>query len=140
MPHYMYWLIAALALLGVEAIVGTFYVMVLSLACAMAGTVALAGLSLKIQVSVAVAATVIGLVMVYRVRASNPAAAGGKPAAGGPVKVVRWNEDGTARVHYQGEEWDAELEAPASADIPNDAVLYVKSMHGPKLLLTRRKP
>jgi membrane protein implicated in regulation of membrane protease activity len=140
MPHYIYWLIAALVLLGVEMVVGNFYMMALSLACALAGTLGLAALSFKIQVTAAVVAAVVGLVMVRRMKTSGPAR-GGKPAAGGPVRVVRWNEDGTARVHYQGEEWDAELESPdASTDAAHDEMLYVKSMHGSKLLLTRRKP
>ena len=55
---------------------------------------------------------------------------------GQSVRVISWLEDGIARVHYRGTEWDAELE---SSSVPRDGVLYIKAIQGSKLILTRYK-
>jgi len=56
---------------------------------------------------------------------------------GQSVRVISWREDGVARVHYRGTEWDAELE---SSNTPRDGVLYIKAIQGSKLILTPYKP
>ena len=53
-----------------------------------------------------------------------------------PVKIIKWHDDGTARVFYRGAEWDAETE---SADTPHEGTLYIKAVHGSGLVLTHNK-
>jgi membrane protein implicated in regulation of membrane protease activity len=53
-----------------------------------------------------------------------------------PVKVVKWNDNGSARVFYRGAEWDAELE---SVDTPHEGTLYIAALRGSGLVLTHRK-
>jgi membrane protein implicated in regulation of membrane protease activity len=138
MEPYMYWFILALVLLGVEMATGTFYMLVLSVAMALGGLVALAGLGLTMQTALAGLAAVIGTFILRRIRGGRPAGAESNNLdIGQPVKVVRWNDNGTARVHYRGAEWDA---APESADTPRESTLYIKAMQGNKLILTQHQP
>ncbi len=137
MAHYTLWFMLALALLGVEMATGTFYMLVLSGAVALGGVAALAGWELHTQLSLAGIAGVAGIVMLRRLRKSHPAdAANIGIDIGQPVRVVSWNEDGTARVQYRGAEWDAE---PESTHTPHEATLYIKAMQGSKLILTHHK-
>jgi len=137
MEPYIYWLILALILLGVEMATGTFYMLVLSVAMALGGLVALAGMGLAVQMTLAGLAAVIGTFILRRIKGGRPAGAESNSLdTGQPVKIIRWNDDGTARVHYRGAEWDAELE---SADTARDATLYIKAMQGNKLILTQHK-
>lgn len=138
MEHYIYWFILALVLLGLEMATGTFYFLVLSIAAAIGGILALAGLGLALQYSLAGLIAVAGTVILRRMKGARPQATGGNNLdIGQPVRVVTWNADGTARVQYRGAEWDAE---PESAGIARDAALYIKAMQGSKLILTQHKP
>jgi membrane protein implicated in regulation of membrane protease activity len=121
MAAYAVWFIMALVLLGLEMATGTFYMLVLSVAVASGGVAALAG-----------------IIILNRIKKVRPAhAANIGMDIGQPVRVVTWNADGTARVQYRGAEWDAEAELP---DTPRDATLYIKALHGSKLILTQHKP
>ncbi len=137
MEPYALWFIMALVLLGLEMATGTFYLLVLSVAAAIGGLVALAGLVPEIQMPLAAAAAVAGAVVVRRIRKVRPAAAASGFDIGQPVRIVNWNEDGSVRVHYRGAEWDAE---PESADTPRSGTLYIKALHGSRLILTAHKP
>jgi membrane protein implicated in regulation of membrane protease activity len=55
---------------------------------------------------------------------------------GQPVRVIKWNSNGSARVTYRGAEWDAEAE---SADTPHEGALYIAAVRGSALVLTHRK-
>jgi len=56
---------------------------------------------------------------------------------GQSVKVLKWNEDGSARVFYRGAEWDARAE---DSDTPHNETLYIKALQGSALVLTHHKP
>lgn len=138
MAPYIYWIILALVLLGVEMATGTFYMLVLSLAMALGGVLALAGLALPLQMTLVGLAAVIGTALLRRVRSGRPDNAKHDSLdVGQSVRVLAWKEDGTARVHYRGADWDAE---PESADMPRDGVFYIKATQGSKLILTQHKP
>ena len=137
MEHYIYWFVLALVLLGVEMATGTFYMLVLSISVALGGVAALAGFEQAMQMALTGVAAIIGTVILRRMKGARPQAANSNNFdIGQAVKVVVWNADGTARVQYRGAEWDAELE---SADTPREAMLYIKAMHGSKLILTQHK-
>ncbi|MBI3479384.1 MAG: NfeD family protein [Nitrosomonadales bacterium] len=138
MADYSWWFVAALLLAGAEMATGTFYMLVVALAMALGGIAALAGFDMVWQYALSGIAAVIGTVVLYRIRAARPDAAQEDNSldTGQPVKLIRWNDDGTARVHYRGAEWDAELE---SSDTPRESTLYIKAMLGNKLILTSHK-
>lgn len=138
MSMYVYWFLLALVLLGVEMATGTFYLLVLSVAMSIGGAAALLGLGLPAQLSLAALAGILGIVMLRRWRGGR----GGDAASqsfdtGQPVRILSWHEDGTARVHYRGAEWDAE---PESADVERNGKFYIKETRGSILVLTQHKP
>ncbi|MBU1691101.1 MAG: NfeD family protein [Gammaproteobacteria bacterium] len=137
MAPYIYWFLLALILLALEMATGTFYMLVLGLALGVGGVVALLGLSLPLQLTLSAVTGIAGTVILRRMKIGRPDAALNQGLdIGQPVQVVVWKDDGTARVHYRGAEWDAE---PESADTPRDQTLYIKTMRGSILILTHLK-
>ncbi len=135
---YIYWFLLAFGLLALEMATGTFYILIVSIAAGLGGIAALLGLNLPLQITLSAVASIIGTVMLRRMRGT----ATGKMTSqsldiGQSVQVISWREDGVARVHYRGTEWDAELESPS---LPRDGVLYIKAIQGSKLILTPDKP
>jgi len=136
MEIYIYWFLLALVLLGLEMVTGTFYLLVLAIALAVGGLAALLTAGLAWQLLLSAATGIAGTVILRRWKNAQASASSASLDVGQPVKVLKWNDDGTARVNYRGAEWDAELE---SADIPRDATLYIAAVRGSSLVLTRRK-
>jgi membrane protein implicated in regulation of membrane protease activity len=138
MAAYAYWFILALILLGLEMMTGTFYILVLSIAAGLGGSAAWAGADLVWQLVLAGVAAVVGTLTLRRSKITRkPDPNHDSLDIGQPVRVIKWNEDGTVRVHYRGAEWDAE---PDSAILSRDVTLYIKSIQGSKLILTQVKP
>lgn len=137
MAPYIYWFLVALVLLMAEMATGTFYMLVLSIALAVGGGAAFFNLGVPLQLMFSAAAGIVGIILLRRAKAARPAEASSQNFdIGQPVQVIAWHEDGTARVHYRGAEWDAE---PESADMPRAATLYIKAMRGSTLILTQHK-
>lgn len=137
MEPYVYWFLLAFGLLALEMATGTFYMLIVSIAFGLAGIAALLGLNLPLQIMLSAVASIIGTVILRRMKGMHT----GKMISqsldiGQSVRVVSWLEDGVARVHYRGTEWDAELE---SLSVPHDGVLYIKAIQGSKLILTPYK-
>jgi membrane protein implicated in regulation of membrane protease activity len=137
MEIYIYWFLLALVLVGLEMATGTFYLLVVAIGMAVGGLVALLGGSLVWQLLLAAMTGFAGTVILRRWKSTQAVET---PNAsfdiGQPVRVIKWNDNGTARVFYRGAEWDAE---PESADTPRDATLYITAMRGSGLILTHRK-
>jgi membrane protein implicated in regulation of membrane protease activity len=137
MAIYVYWFLLALVLIGLEMATGTFYLLVIAIAMAAGGAVALLGLSFPVQLVVAALAGAVGIVILRRWKGgAGSDSAGQSLDVGQPVKVLTWRDDGTARVFYRGAEWDAELDA---ADSAREGVFYIKAMHGSTLVITHHK-
>ncbi|WP_239796249.1 NfeD family protein [Candidatus Nitrotoga arctica] len=112
--------------------------LIVSIALGLAGIAALLGLNLPLQITLSAMASIIGTVILRRMKGMST----GKMISqsldiGQSVRVISWREDGVARVHYRGTEWDAELE---SSSLQRDGVLYIKAIQGSKLILTPYKP
>lgn len=138
MEPYVYWFLLAFGLLALEMATGTFYMLIVSIALGLAGIAALLGLNLPLQITLSAVASIIGTVILRHMKGMRT----GKMISqsldiGQSVRVISWLEDGVARVHYRGTEWDAELE---SSSVPRDGVLYIKAIQGSKLILTPYKP
>jgi len=138
MASYVYWFLAGLVLLGLEMVTGTFYLLMLGLALGIGGCVALLGLAPALQFTLAAIAGIVGTAILRKSKSIRPAEAGELSLdIGQAVQAVTWHDDGSARVHYRGAEWDAE---PEFADMPRDGTLYIKALRGSTLILTHHKP
>ena len=137
MEPYVYWFLLAFGLLALEMATGTFYMLIVSIALGLAGIAALLGLNLPLQITLSAVASIIGTVILRRMKGMRTGKMISQSLDIGPsVRVISWLEDGIARVHYRGTEWDAELE---SSSLPRDGVLYIKAIQGSKLILTPYK-
>ncbi len=138
MEPYVLWFLLALGLFIGEMMTTTFYMLVLSVAMCVGGAAALMGMSPSSQLILSSLMSILGIVLLSRWKARNDVATEEiSPDVGQPVQVLAWHEDGTARVHYRGADWDAE---PENTDTPQLNTLYIKAMHGSKLILSQDKP
>ncbi len=137
MEFYIYWFLLALVLAGLEMVTGTFYLLMVAIAMAVGGLAGWLGMSLPWQLLLSAVAVVAGTIILRRWKSGHATEA---PNAsldiGQPVRVIKWHDNGNARVFYRGAEWDAE---PESADTPRDTTLYIAAVRGSGLVLTHRK-
>ena len=137
MEIYVYWFLLALVLLGLEMVTGTFYLLVLSIAMGVGGLAALLGAGMVWQLVLGAATGIAGTIILRRWKSTQTSdTSNASLDIGQPVKVLKWNDNASARVFYRGAEWDAELEA---ADTPREGALYISAVRGSALVLTHRK-
>ncbi len=137
MENYISWFLLALILVVLEMVTGTFYMLVIAIALAVGGMMALLGMNLAWQLILRALTVVTGTVVLRHGKSAQTSAASNTSFdIGEPVRVIKWNDNGTARGFYRGAEWDAQLE---SADKPRDATLYIAEIRGSGLVLTHRK-
>ncbi len=111
--HHAWWILA-IALVILEISTGTFYLLVLAAAAALAALVAGLGFGDTAQVMVASISAVGGVVALYffkRARGPRPAKMQNNLDVGQSVEVLAWlgPDEGRARVFYRGTQWDARL-------------------------------
>ncbi|MBI4808058.1 MAG: NfeD family protein [Nitrosomonadales bacterium] len=137
MEIYIYWFLLAIILVGLEMVTGTFYLLVVAIAMAVGGVAALLGAGMVWQLVLGAATGIAGTIILRRWKSTQVSETSNASLdIGHPVKVLKWNDNGTARVNYRGAEWDAELE---SADTPHEGTLYIAEVRGSGLVLTHRK-
>jgi membrane protein implicated in regulation of membrane protease activity len=137
MEIYVYWFLLALILLGLEMVTGTFYLLVVAISMAVGGLAALLGMSVAWQLVLCAVMVVAGTIILRRWKSTHTSDAPNVSLdIGQPVRVIKWHDNGSARVFYRGAEWDAE---PESADTPHDSTLYIAAVRGSGLVLTHRK-
>ena len=139
MVAYWMWWIAAAALVAVELLVGTFYLLVVGLAVACGGIAAWLGAPAPLQWLIAGVLGVVGTMALRRWKRRLMAKTPQQPGLdiGGQVQVMTWGPDRTARVSYRGSSWDAELAAP---DTPQAETMYITATRGSVLILADRRP
>jgi membrane protein implicated in regulation of membrane protease activity len=132
------WWLAAGALVAAELATGTFYLLMLALGAAAGAVAAHLGLSGNLQIATA---AVLGGGAVGAWHLGRPSAAAALPAAANPdvfldigstVQVVRWQADGSARVHYRGSEWNARHVGAGPATAGEHTI---RAVEGSRLLL-----
>jgi membrane protein implicated in regulation of membrane protease activity len=137
MEIYIYWFLLALILIGLEMATGTFYLLMVAIAMAVGGLAALLGASVTWQLTLSALMVIAGTIFLRRWKVTQfKEVASASLDIGQPVKVIKWNDNRSARVFYRGAEWDAE---PESADTPHDETLYIAAVRGSGLVLTHRK-
>jgi membrane protein implicated in regulation of membrane protease activity len=134
------WAIAGLALVIVELLTGTFYLLMLGIAAFGAAGTAWLGYDFAAQVIVAAVVSGVGCYAVHAYRLKNRAQQMPPIDAGMPASFEQWVDAGArlARVRYRGASWDARVEG-AEALEPG-ARLYVLATDGNTLKVTKNRP
>ena len=131
--QYVWWIAAAI-LVGVEMMTGTFYLLIVALACVAGGLVAMVGFDTGWQWGLAAVIEVAGTLAVNRWKArfmKHPKLSNNLDV-GQRVSVIEWREDGTARVQYRGTQWDGLLDSAAT---PKREQMVIVAMRGSQLVL-----
>jgi membrane protein implicated in regulation of membrane protease activity len=137
------WAILGLALVVVELLTGTFYLLMLALAAFGAALAAWLGQEIGVQAIVAAVIAGGGCYGVHVYRAKNATQQMAPLDAGQPATFENWvdRDARLARVSYRGASWEARVEGDAGTDGPAPgALLYVISAHGNTLNVTTRRP
>ncbi|RQO75960.1 hypothetical protein DBR44_07405 [Aquitalea sp. FJL05] len=133
------WLVAALLALIAEFMSGTFYLLVLAIALAVAGLGSLAGASEAICWLLASLSGSIGVFCVARWRtrqrrSNHTIRPADDPDIGQTVRISALLDGGLARVHYRGTEWQAQLAGDGPWQVGMQA--YIHSRDGNVLILS----
>jgi membrane protein implicated in regulation of membrane protease activity len=137
---FLVWLIAGFALVIVELVTGTFYLLVLGVAAFAGAGLAYAGAVFAWQALAAAVVGVAGVVWVHRYKKT----AGPKRMQGldfgQPAAFDSWlNQDaGQARVRYRDALWDARIAGAIAGE--RGEVLYVESIDGNTLTVSKTRP
>ena len=134
MALYYLWWIAAAILVGVEMMTGTFYLLIVALACVAGGLVAYSGFDASWQWGVAAVIEVIGTaaVVLWKKKFATQPRLSNNLDVGQRVSVLEWRDNDTARVSYRGTQWDAVLDSPAT---PKREYMVIMGMRGAQLVL-----
>jgi membrane protein implicated in regulation of membrane protease activity len=131
--HFLWW-IAAAVLVGVEMMTGTFYLLMVALACVAGGIVAFSGVDVGWQWGIAAAVGVVGTYFLHQWKIKNATAPklSSNLDVGQLVKVVEWRDGSAARVFYRGANWDAVLESELT---PKREQMVIVATRGSQLVL-----
>ncbi len=142
MSAYAWWWIASFALLIVELMTGTFYVLMIALALGAGGLVALAGAGFALQMAVASLVGISATLLLRRSRfgkieKSQEASTDPMQSLdiGQTVQVKHW-ENGQARVTHRGSAWNAVM---ADGEAPVAGTLKIVEVRGTRLTLSAQK-
>ena len=138
MTDYWLWWVAAAMLVGLELLIGTFYLLAVGIAFVVGGLVAWMGASAPAQMLVGGGLAVIAVIVAHQWRKARGAPSP-QPSLdhGQSVRVDKWNVDGTARVVYRGTQWDAEL---APGQVARADTMYIVDTRGSVLVLSNTRP
>jgi membrane protein implicated in regulation of membrane protease activity len=140
MDSSLAWAILGLALVIVELLTGTFYLLMLGVAAFGAAAAAWIGLAFGPQIVVAALVSAIGCYGVHVYRAKNRTQQMPPIDAGKPATFESWVDQAArlARVRYRGASWEAVVEG---ADAPQPgALLYVVNVDGNTLKVAAKHP
>ena len=134
--YWMWWALAAV-LVGAELFTGTFYLLAVGVAFMFGGAVAWLGGSTPVQLMIGAVFAVAGTFAAHqwRKRRAMPTPQPGLDV-GQEVKVLAWNDNGTARVNYRGTQWDATVASPADA---RAQTMYIVDTRGSTLVIAAAK-
>jgi membrane protein implicated in regulation of membrane protease activity len=140
MDPALIWAITGLALVIVELLTGTFYLLMLGVAAFGAAGTAWLGYDFPAQVIVAAVIAAAGCYAVHVYREKNRTQQMPSVDAGMPASFETWIDSGArlARVRYRGASWDARVEG-AEALEPGTTV-YVLATDGNTLKVVKNRP
>ena len=139
------WAVIGLALVIVELLSGTFYLLMLGIAAFGAAAAAWLGFEFSVQAIVAAVVGGGGCYGVHLYRANNRARQMPPIDAGMPASFEAWLDPAArlARVRYRGASWDARVEgveAQAIEGIAPGATVYVLAADGNTLRVAKNRP
>lgn len=147
----MFWWVAAGVLVGAEMFTGTVYLLVIALGAAAGAVAAHAGLSPTLQMIIASAVGMVGVLIWYlwcsRKKPAQLAQLAAEAASnatlnkldiGGTVQVQTWMRDGSTSVSYRGAIWSAIAADPTAPQQPGRHVV-IDIRHN-QLVLQAEKP
>jgi membrane protein implicated in regulation of membrane protease activity len=134
------WAILGLALVMVELLTGTFYLLMLAIAAFGAALAAWLGQPFGVQAVVSAVIAAAGCYGVHVYRAKNVKEQMPSIDAGQPASFENWVDQGArlARVRYRGASWDALVDGEEAVDA--GAMLYVVTTNGNTLKVAVRRP
>jgi membrane protein implicated in regulation of membrane protease activity len=137
METHVVWFIVGVALVIVELLTGTMFLLVLGVAAVTAALAAYTGLSFAVQVAVFAVAAAVMLVLVQRRRRGEPGAAAPPLEIGQPVNFEGWidRDRRLARVRFRGTLWNADVAGDCAGE--SGEVLYVKAVNGSTLVIAK---
>ncbi len=142
MEPYLAWIVAGFALVIIELMTGTFYLLVIGVGAFAGAAVAWAGGGYPAQAVGACAVALVGTWLVNRWhRTRRPGSAKDNFLDLGQAVVLEsWVDaaTGTARVKYRGSTWDARV--PAGARPEPGATLFIHGQDGSTLLVGAAPP
>ena len=143
MDGHLAWIIAGFALIIIELMSGTFYLLVLGIGAFAGSAVAWLGGTLFVQCATAGAIALVGTYLVHEWRKRQKAAQGENTNVldlGQPVVFESWvdQKSGAARVKHRGSSWDAVIETGRDAQPGN--ILYITGQSGQMLKVSTVKP
>jgi membrane protein implicated in regulation of membrane protease activity len=134
------WAILGMALVIIELLSGTFYLLMLAIAAFGAGVAAYFSQPFPVQCIVAAVLGAAGCYGVHVYRAKS--APGRMPSidAGMPASFESWLDAGSrlARVRYRGASWDARVEGTEAME--PGATVFVLAADGNTLKVAKRSP
>lgn len=134
------WLITGFVLAIAELVTGTFYLLVLGIACFVGAGLAYTGADFSWQAIVAAVVAVAGVMWVqYFKNTMTPRRMQGLDF-GQPAVFDSWlNKDtGQARVKYRDTLWDAQIAGEVAGE--HGEILYVNSIDGNSLKVSKTRP
>lgn len=133
----LWWLLAG-AVVGIELLTGTFYLLMLALGPVVGAVSAYAGLPVNGQIMAAalVGAGAVAACHQWRKKRLGDASVGADRSVnldiGETVQINHWNPDGTAFVRYRGAQWTA-IHRPGTT--PRTGLHRVAELVGSRLLV-----
>jgi membrane protein implicated in regulation of membrane protease activity len=140
MDPALIWAVSGLALVIVELLTGTFYLLMLGIAAFGAAGTAWLGYDFPAQVIVAAVIAAAGCYAVHVYREKNSKQQMPSVDAGMPASFETWIDPGArlARVRYRGASWDARVEGIEALE-PGTTV-YVLATDGNTLKVVKNRP
>ena len=140
MEPYLIWLLAGIALITAEMMLGTLVLLVLGLAAFGGALVAWLDYSFSMQAIVAAALAAIGMIVASALKKKKPDGAPEESSLdiGHTVILDHWisEADGVARVRHRNATWDARVTGERT---PGGTVFYIVSMDGNTLNISSKK-
>jgi membrane protein implicated in regulation of membrane protease activity len=140
MDPALLWAVGGLALVVVELLTGTFYLLMLGVAAFGAAGAAWLGYDFPVQVVVAAVVAGVGCYAVHVYREKNRTQQMAPIDAGMPASFETWIDSGArlARVRYRGAPWEARVEDGDA--LQPGATVYVLGVDGNTLKVGKNRP
>lgn len=139
MDAYLAWAITGIALIIVEMLTGSFFLLVLGIAALAAAGAAWLGYDFWVQAVLIAAVATTGVLLVKRFRSKGGPASRQALDVGQSVTLESWisEADGLARVNYRNAQWEAQV---TGERVPGGKVFYIHAVEGNTLRVSAARP